>query len=169
MYLCTIWIQPVPACLTGLRIGPLLWSRSCGRDCCGNDALWWVVWSWWSTSARVCISPIRSSSPESELPVSCAKSHLFGICLRGFHEAVCGEVLLWSQWSRSRWLVEEWWRWCRPATSTTMLVCNDMCGLRLVARVAMCALATVMFHDGHWGCVSVFGRFPLINRPLSSA
>jgi hypothetical protein len=35
-----------------------------------------------------CTSPLRTSSSESELSVSCAKSQLFGIGRRGLHEAV---------------------------------------------------------------------------------
>jgi carbonic anhydrase/acetyltransferase-like protein (isoleucine patch superfamily) len=34
-----------------------------------------------------CISPLQSSLSESEQPVSCAKSHLFGIGRHGLHEA----------------------------------------------------------------------------------
>jgi hypothetical protein len=35
-----------------------------------------------------CISPLRSSLSESELPVSCARSHLFGIGRYRLHEAI---------------------------------------------------------------------------------
>jgi hypothetical protein len=39
-----------------------------------------------------------------------------------------------------------------------------VCGERLVARMAVCALATVVFYDGRRGCLYRFlADFPLIN------
>jgi hypothetical protein len=44
-----------------------------------------------------------------------------------------------------------------------------VCGERLVARMAVCVLATVMFHDGRRECLYRFlVGFPLINWPISS-
>jgi hypothetical protein len=43
-----------------------------------------------------------------------------------------------------------------------------VCGLCLAARVAICALATVVFHNGGRGCLDRFlGDFPLIKWPTS--
>ena len=60
------------------------------------------------------------------------------------------------------------------AVMTMMLVGNldedprlqrCVCSLPLVARVAVCALAMVVFHDGRRGCLYRFlAGFPLINR-----
>jgi hypothetical protein len=41
-----------------------------------------------------------------------------------------------------------------------------VCGLCLVARVVVCALATVVLHDGRRECLYQFlASFPLIKRP----
>jgi hypothetical protein len=48
----------------------------------------------------------------------------------------------------------------------TLVICGCACGARLVARVAVCAFAVVVFYDGRRGCLYRFSvGFPLINRP----
>jgi hypothetical protein len=71
-------------------------------------------------------------------------------------------LFLW--WSRSRQLVEEWW-WCHlwATSATTLVFCG---GARLIARVTVSALTTIVFHDDQRGCLYwVLVDFWLINRP----
>jgi hypothetical protein len=59
-------------------------TMPCGRRSSCDGLLW----------RESCISPLRSSLSESELPVSCVKSHLFGIGRRGLHEVAAAESSL---------------------------------------------------------------------------
>jgi hypothetical protein len=74
-----------PCCEVGaaVAVGPMA-MMPCGGQSCHDGFL----------RRESCISLLRSSLSESELPVSCAKSLLFGIGRRGLHEAVAARSSL---------------------------------------------------------------------------
>jgi hypothetical protein len=74
-----------PCCVIGaaVAVGPMAMMPCGGQS--GHDGF---------LRRKSCISPLRSSLSEPELPVSHAKSHMFGIGRHGLHEAVAARSSL---------------------------------------------------------------------------
>jgi hypothetical protein len=73
-----------PCCEVGAAVAITMVTMPCGGLPGPDGPLW----------RESCISHIRSSSSESELPASGARSHMFGIGLRGLHEAIAARSSL---------------------------------------------------------------------------
>jgi hypothetical protein len=110
-----------------------------------------------------CPSPLRSSSSKSELPVFSVKGHLFGMDQHGLREATAArsslEVSLVKSESLARGVVMTMTLASLLDDESRLLRCVH--GWRLVARVALCVLATsCSMTVGEEVFVPVFGRFP---------
>jgi hypothetical protein len=73
-----------PCCEVGAAVAITMAMMPCGGLPSPDGPLW----------RESCISHLRSSSSESELPAFGARSHMFGIGRRGLHEAVAARSSL---------------------------------------------------------------------------